>query len=220
MSKKLTIKIEAPDRSGLLRSKYLLCIAKSIDGETYDIVWRAFDNYLENNIFSWTPDYTLLITNSFTDGEKPRSMTPSESIAVGQQTTLNNVGVFSSPKTGQYPDSFEVINDYGNIHPGVAQSSTGIDNETCSSPIYISQNSNVTGTIRLKPIDKLLVWFWQGGEMSLMFSVPPMVQPTYSEPRRSSSAQSFAYEVGMTNSDTTTICYEDGKWSTSSGLIK
>lgn len=212
MSKQLIIKIGENDLSVLKDSKYLLCIAKTIDGEAYDIVWRAFDTYFANNSFSWTPDYTLLMTNQFTSGEKLFPNSQSKPINIGQQTTLNNAGTFGPSITGQYPDSFEMINECGNIYAGINQSSIGIDDKKIISPNYISQTSNVPGPILLKPVDELLVWFQQGVETSTMFSVSPMLQPTNSF--APASSQSFAYEVDMTNSNNMTINYENNKWST------
>lgn len=210
MSKTLTIIIGNADLGVLRTSDYLLCIAKGMDGQQYDIVWQAFAEYLANNTFSWTPDYNLFIATSFKDGATLKPSSESDAIKIGQQTTLSNLGIFSPPITGNYPNALIMVNQYGNIYPGVIQSSTGIDGKTNRTPAYISQTPNVKGVIQFQPVEKLLVWFEQSVETSNMFSVPPITDPSSA---LISSAQSFAIEVDMTKTDTATIMYENSEWS-------
>lgn len=211
MSKKLTILIAANDLQDLTDAGYLLCFAKKVAGESYDIVWRAFTKYFTNNVFSWTSHYKLLSTNAFIAGATPRSLTESTAIQIGQQTTLDSAGVFSSPVTGSNPNVLEMTNQYGKIYPGVCQTSTGIDNSIIDTPIYISQQANVPGVITFKPIEKALVWFEQGVKTSTMFSVPPQLGVSRMAP---TTGQSFATEVVMTSTDTATRKYENYQWST------
>jgi hypothetical protein len=216
--KTLTIRIEQDDRKILLDSKYLLCLAMGIENQPYDIVWRAFDKYLESNLFSWTPEYQLLLTSSFANGETPRSVTESGAIESGQQMTLDSRGIFGPPASGNYPDTLAVVNEYGDAYLGFSQMSTGIDNEDAVTPVYVGRDENVSGVIQLKPVDILLVWFETGVQTSTMFSVPPMVQSTDTNTTGQDSAmataRSFAIEIDMTGSETAAIKYEKGAWST------
>lgn len=212
-SKVLTIQVASDERAVLLNSGYLLCIATTSEGQPYDIVWRAFDKYLSTNTFSWTPQYELFMTNSFTSGQVPGSTSESGSIVLGQQMTLDSTGVFGPPSSGNYPDALTILNEYGNTYLGFSQMSTGIDNTSAITYAYVGPNITVQGVIQLEPVDMLLVWFETNVQTGTMFSVPPVIQPPSLRSLHLANAQSFAIEVDMTNSSTATIQYGSGGWS-------
>ncbi|MEM1323924.1 MAG: NUDIX domain-containing protein [Bacteroidota bacterium] len=197
VQKKVTIEISHEDLQSLQQAQYLLCFAKQVNTEDYCVVWQAYDKYFPNNIFSWMPIYQLFVSNQFIAGEPVVVSSNTESIALGQTSTLDKVGWLSPPFTGGPSDAITLINEYGPIHPGIKQLSTGIGGEQYSTPIFVSPRQVLTGMMQLQPTEKVLLWFEQNTATSVQFDQP---RPN-------------AIEIDMSERDSIKLSYNNGEWA-------
>jgi hypothetical protein len=198
--KTVNIEIDPNDLTTLKNAGYRLCFAKKVGNADYNVVWQSYTKYLVYNSFSWTPQYQLFGSNYFKDNVTVRVSTNLVQIGLGETSTLDSAGILSKPVTGGPKASLNLDNQYGTIHPGVNQLSTGIDGSQTSTPIYVAVNPIVLGETSLTPIEKVLVWFEQNIETSTMFS----------------TSRSFAVEIDLTFENEETRLYKDGRWSTPS----
>ena len=198
VTKTVNIQIGPKDFNTLKQGAYNLCFAKKIGDAAYNVVWRASFEYLEDNDFSWTPIYQIFGTNTYHDGITVKASTKKVNIGVGEIITLDRFGQFGSPSTGGDPTAINMVNDYGDIHPGICQLSTGVDGENISTPIYAAPDVMVSGEASFKPVEKVLVWFEQNIVTSTIFS----------------NARSRSVEVDLTNTNSAARLYEGGQWKT------
>lgn len=196
--KEVTIEIAEEDLRILKSSDYRLCFAKkTADGE-YNVVWQSYSKYLNTNNFSWTPQYQLFGTNVFQEELKVKVSTNLLAIGLGEKSLLDSVGILNPPKTGGPETSITLVNEYGSIHPGLNQLSTGLDGSQVSTPIYVAPKPIVTGEACLTPLEKVLVWFQQDIETSTMFS----------------TARSNSVEIDLTFLNEETRLYKNQNWVT------
>ncbi len=195
--KVVTIEIAEGDLATLKEAEYKLCFAKKV-GETYNVVWQSYTEYLQNNQFKWTPVYQLFGTNTFENDVTVTTATNTVDIGLGEQSILDSNGNLGDPTTGGPEISITMINEYGSIHPGVNQLSTGVDGSQVSTAIYVAENPIVEGTDELTPKESVLVWFEQNVETSTMFS----------------TARSNSVEIDMTSVNEATRLYVDQGWIT------
>lgn len=193
------ITIAKQDLETLKGNKYRMCFAKKVNN-TFNVVWQSYDDYLNTNSFLWTPVYQLFGSNLFKGDLTVEVATNAVNIGLGQQATLDSAGVLGDPSTGGPSTAITMVNDFGPIHPGVKQLSTGILGTQTSTPIYVAQNQIVTGSDTLTPKEEVMVWFEQNIETSTMFS----------------DARSNATTIDLTKSNTGARLYSDGKWTTPS----
>lgn len=198
IQKNVTIKIGEQDLQILKQNNYKLCFAKKVGDKDYNVVWQSYDNYLSNNTFSWTPLYQVFGSNIFQDNVQVSVSTNPVDIFLGQTCKLDTSGYINPPFTGGPDISFTVDNEYGPIHLGVNQISTGINGKRITTPIYVAENKSVEGVTTLTPVEKILVWFEQDIQTSTMFSV----------------SRSKAVEIDLTTINTATREYTGGKWIT------
>ncbi|MDD4915469.1 MAG: hypothetical protein PHW13_10610 [Methylococcales bacterium] len=196
--KKVTIQISSADLTQLKNSKYRLCFAKKVGDDAYNVVWQSYTNYLSNNNFSWTPQYQLFGSNSFQANVQVDVSTNLVNIGLGETSILDASGLLGPASTGGPSTAITMLNQYGPIHPGVNQISTGIDGKTVTTPIYVAENQIVTGTTNLTPVEKVLVWFEQNIVTSTMFS----------------DSRSNYVEIDLTSVDSATRLYQNGIWTT------
>src|SRR5579871_3458843 len=198
--KVVTIQIAPEDLKILKAADYRLCCAKKIAEGDFNVVWQSYTKYLVTNTFSWTPQYQLFGTNIFVDNITVQVATNLVTIGLGEISTLDTAGVLSEASTGGKPTAINLLNDYGNIHPGINQLSTGIDGSQVSTPIYVAPKDMVSGTASMTPVEVVQVWFEQNIETSTMFS----------------DARSKSVTIDLTFANAQTRLYKDGKWSTPS----
>jgi hypothetical protein len=197
--KTVNINITSQDLTFLKDNAYRLCFAKKVNN-TFDVVWQSYQEYLDNNSFLWTPVYQLFGSNQFDANVTVKVQTNTVNAGLGQQATLNEEGVLGDASTGGPSTAITLINDYGPIHPGLSQLSTGIGGQQESTPIYVATDQIALGQDVLTPIDEVMVWFEQNIETSTMFS----------------DARSNSVTIDMTESNSQTRLYSGGKWSTPS----
>ncbi len=198
--KNVNITIASADLETLKDNDYLLCFAKKVNN-TFDVVWQSYRNYLYSNTFQWTPVYQLFGSNQFMGNVTVNVSTNSVNIGLGQQATLDAAGVLGAASTGGPTTGITMVNDYGAIHPGLNQLSTGIEGQQETTPIYVAQDQIAVGSDVLTPIDEVMVWFEQNIQTSTMFS----------------DAKSNSTTIDLTSSNSQTRLYSNGKWSTPSG---
>ncbi|BAW80146.1 hypothetical conserved protein [Candidatus Nitrosoglobus terrae] len=194
--KRVNIEIAPEDFKTLKAGNYKLCFAKKIGNFEYNVVWQSYDKYFEINDFSWTPQFQIFGSNIFQEGVKVKTSTRLVNIGLGETITLSSAGQFGDPTTKGRETSITMINDYGLIHPGLSQLSTGVEGEEISTAIYVAPSQAVLGITELTPVEKVLVWFEQNIETSTMFS----------------NARSREVEVDLTFVDSVTRIYKNGLW--------
>lgn len=194
-SKKVTVKLTPDCLSQLKENGYKLCFAKKVGNFDYNVVWQSYDRYLENNSFSWVPQYSVFGSNSFRNGAAVEISCNPVQIGLGETATLNKSGIFNPAVTGGSVTAITIDNEYGSIHLGVNQLSVGLSGDQISTPIFVTEKTAITGTIELTPVERFLVWFQQNIETGTMFSMVP----------------SSAIEVDLTYSDDVSVLY-DGHW--------
>jgi len=197
--KTVNIAIASDQLTFLKDNQYRLCFAKKVN-KTFDVVWQSYNDYLDNNSFLWTPVYQLFGSNQFEGDVIVKVQTNTVNIDLGQQATLTAEGVLGSASTGGKSTEITMLNDYGPIHPGLNQLSTGIGGQQESTPIYVATDQIALGSDGLTPIEEIMVWFEQNIETSTMFS----------------DAKSRSVTIDMTESNTETRQYANGKWTTPS----
>lgn len=196
-TKQVTVAISDEDLATLKVANYKLCFAKKVN-EQYTVVWQAYDRYLSNNIFSWTPQYEIFGTNTFVSGVTVQTNTKVEDIALGQTAILDENGLLHQPTTGGPSTAITFQNNYPvPIHPGISQASKDAFGNTIFTPIYVAQNSVIQGLTTLTPKEYVSVWFQQDIVTSTMIS----------------SASSNSYEVDLTNTNSASLLFSNGTWS-------
>lgn len=196
--KVVNIQIDSDDLIGLKAAGYKLCFAKKIATEEYNVIWQSYSDYLADNSFSWTPQYEIFGTRVFQDNITVKISTNVAQIGLGEQSVLNPAGVMLPATTGGPTTAITMQNQFGTIHPGINQISTGPDGETISTPIYVAAHPIVQGDVSMTPVEKVLVWFEQNAETSMMFS----------------TARSMKVEIDLTSTNSATRLYKDQKWTT------
>ena len=196
-TKAVTIQIAVDDLKALKQAGYRLCFAKKVGDAAYNVVWQSSAKYLASNKFSWVPQFQLFGCNSFQENVQVDVSTNLVTIGLGEKSTLSAEGVMGPASSSEQATAIVLNNQYGSIHPGVSQLSTGIDGTISATPIYVAENPVVKGQTELKPVEKVLVWFEQNIETSTMFS----------------DSRSDAVEINLTDENTATRLYSDGAWS-------
>ncbi len=194
--KTVTVQIADEDLQTLKASDYRMCFAKESEG-VFDVVWRAFSDYLTLSFFDWIPDYQLFCTNVFEDGETIRSTTNIVDIEFGQQSVLDAFGLLSPASSGGNESSINLVNEYGTTHPALSQWSKGIAGVEESTPTYVSETEMIKGERGLSTVDVVLVWFEQGLETSTLFSTP----------------RSNSFEADLSSVDRVDLLFENQQWS-------
>ena len=198
-TKTVTIKISDDELKNLKGNDYMLCFAKKVGDNLYNVVWQAYDKYLSENVFSWTPQYQLFGTNNFTSGAKVSTRTNIVTIGLGQSSTLDQYGLLNAPVSGGPGTSVTLNNSYGNIYPGVNQICTGIDGSIISAPTYVAEKASIKGNIvSYTPTEKVAVWFQQDIETSTMIN----------------NINGNPVEIDLNLADSATRLYSNGKWRT------
>lgn len=196
--KSVIIQIDTADLDELKKAGYMLCFAKKVGDADFNVVWQSYTKYLVRNTFRWTPQYQLFGTNVFEDAVQVEASTNLVTIGLGEESVLSESGVLGAAKTGGPAGSINMLNDYGSIHPGVNQLSTGIDGSVTSTPIYVAPKAMVSGEASLTPVERILVWFEQNIQTSTMFS----------------DARSRSVEIDLTGVESATRLYKGQKWIT------
>lgn len=203
-TKTVIIKIADEDLENLKKNDYKLCFAKKISEEDYNVVWQSYTEYLSTNTFSWTPQYQLFGTNLYKENITVQVSTNIVNIGLGEESTLDEVGHLGSVESGGADLAITMINDYGTIHPGLNQISTGIDGTQVQSPIYVAENASVEGSVSMTPVEKVLVWFEQDIATATMFS----------------TARSLSVEIDLTTSSEEERTYQDQEWGKTEIRVK
>ena len=101
-------------------------------------------------------------------------------------------------------------NNYGPIHPGLIGTSAGPDGVQLQLPIHVERDAADTGFVWLKPVDMVKVWFQQDIATGMMLSKDGTV------PNQGTviNAVAPAIEVDLTDTDTASVQFLNGAWST------
>src|SRR6185295_15214967 len=129
-------------------------------------------------------------------------------IELGQQSTLEKNGILSLPEAGGSLSALTMNNQYGSIHPGVNQSSTGIDRKSTSNPIFLTEKPVLKGVTELTPMELIMVWFEQDVQTGTMFNRLPPVDSTMTV----SPSKTYAIIIDFSLTNEQTVSYEDQRW--------
>jgi hypothetical protein len=203
MTKLLEIQIAPDDLEFLKTNQYLLCVAKMFAGNTPNIVWQGFSDYLQNNPFSWLPQYQVFGSSGFIVGNVATIDTGTVPIVPGQKTVLDADAHFQTPVAGAPPGSIMIGNEYRQqIHLGFGSASTGPDGVQRTTPIYVMPTpANVNFNYTYTPIDTVRVWFQQN-----------VVTSTIIDPNIPNSI-----DIDLRTRDFGKLLYQGGKWSEQTG---
>ncbi|AEA43988.1 hypothetical protein [Fluviicola taffensis] len=194
-TKEVTIQIAELDFKALKQGGYKLCFAKNVN-EEFDVVWQCYSDYLSTNVFSWTPQFQLFGTNAFIPQQVIKTITNVENCSLGNTCVLNEAGFLEKQKSGGNVGALTMENQYGFIHGGLKQLSTGISGQMLSSPVYVSKLNQLKGEILLTPKDILCVWFQQSIQVGMMISKKP----------------SNSISLDLTSEQSLTCLYENQEW--------
>lgn len=196
-TKIIHVQLADDDLESLKDSKYKLCFAKKIADQDYNVVWQSSDKYTSTTTFSWVPMYELFGTNTFNDSLTVVADTKHVSIGLGQTSTLDPAGLLQDAVSGGPDISVTMVNNYGDIHPGLTQIASLGGGKKVSQPFYVAPLPIKQGSVALTPVDSVLIWFEQNIQTSTMFS----------------TARSNTQELDMTTKNEVSVRYEGGKWS-------
>ena len=196
--KQVSVEISPEDLRALKNGKYKLCFARKIAEGDYNVVWQAFDKYLCNNVFSWMSQYQLFGSIQFNAGAPVVVSTNYMTIGLGETTLLSSTGMLQPPISGGSATGFTMNNEYGSIHVGVNQLCTQLDGLIVSSPMYVSAEAVIEGSVTLTPVEKVLIWFQQNITAGAIFS----------------EARTGAIEFDLTEINSMKCLFKDQKWIT------
>lgn len=205
MAKTARIKIDANDLKTLRPNpadSYKLCFARKVN-DTYNVVWQSSSDYGPNTTFQWTTGFQAFATKTYQGGLKVTADSDPQSIARGQETTLDFRMQLSAPidqTENVDPNAIRVINNYGPVHLGLYGSSS-LGDQTGTKPMFVTPNDDVMGKIDMTPKETIMVWFSRELETAVMF------EKSVSNP----------VEIDLTHADEATRLYKNGRWSVVSG---
>lgn len=206
-TKTVVIEIAEEDLRLLKRGSYRLCFSKRVQGQPFNVVWQAFDQYLTSNQLSWIHSFELFGSVLFLPYATVRISTNVVRIDTGEQSVLDADGLLAEPSTGGPADAITMVNRFGTIRSGLSQTVTGLQGETHSLPIYVSAEPVPLEANPLVPVEEVLVWFEQDATTSMMLPDRP------GQPQEMVS-RSKGTVVDMSGSDIQTRLYADQQWST------
>ncbi len=195
-SREVNIQISSADLEALKKGEYYLCFAKNLNDE-YNVVWQCYSDYLTSNYFSWDLKFQLFGTNTFIPENTIKTITNIQDCDLGMVCLLDEIGLLEVQRSGGTTNKLTINNEYGFIHSGVNQFSTGIDGTVASSPIYVARTKELRGDIQLAPKAIVRIWFQQNIQTSMMISGKP----------------SNSIDLDLTLNQTIACVYEDQKWS-------
>lgn len=199
VNKTVVIEISNDDLEFLKAANYALCFAKKVASGSgagvYNVVWQSLTRYLSTTTFSWTPQFSLFGTNTFTGDVKVVAQTNQLMIGLGEKGLLKPSGLLTGPSSGGPATGVTMVNEYGTIHPALSQIST-LNGTTSVTPLYVAEQPIALGQATLTPKESVMVWFEQNIETSTMFS----------------SARSMSTEIDLTFTNTQTRVYQNQQW--------
>ena len=194
--KTLIVEITSDDLIMLQGEGLKLNIAIKVNN-TFDVVWQSISNYESSNTYQWSQDFQVFASNEFQEDVTVESETNLVNVELGQEVTLNPIGVLGPAMDGGPAGSISFINDFGPIHPGLSQQLTDPAGVQEILPAYISPNLIVPGIDELlTPIDEVMVWF-EDTETGTMFSDP----------------RSNPFVADLTEINELTVLFSNGEWS-------
>lgn len=155
----ITIKIKQEDLKILKDAGYQLCMAGRMKDTDFTVVWYATGSFGSNNQIKVLDEYEVFASNGC--GEKVFVDFPGVTAGIGEECVIDKYGIISQPKTGRISDAIVLINDYGNLHPGLIQKGKGIKGEELCNPLFLSWNLILPGEFEFFPAYEMKIWFAQ-----------------------------------------------------------
>lgn len=201
----ITVKIGADDLKSLKESRYKLCVACSLqDEEQYNVIWYAAGNFIEVNKIELAKDYEIFVSQSFVQEQLVSEDVLPVPIDMGQECTLKSYGVISDVRSGKKDSCIKLLNQYGEIYPGLKRGGRGVTREVIMNPFFVSQYKMVPGTFEFLPSPVICLWFAQKAE-SGMISLHP-------KSSRQRSAVTFDIQVDLLKNPNPVIAFSHAEW--------
>ena len=153
----ITIKIEKEDLRVLKDAGYQLCFAGRMKDTDFTVVWYAAEGYGSNNQIKVFDEYEIFASNGC--DEKVLVDFSSVAAEIGKECVIDKYGIISQPKTGQISEAIVLINDYGNLHPGLIRKGKGIKGEELCNALFLSRNLILPGEFEFFPTYEIKIWF-------------------------------------------------------------
>lgn len=194
--KTLTVEIASEDLISLQAAGQELNIAIKV-GTDFNVVWRSISNYRGSNTYQWSSKFQAFGTTNFEDDVTVEPQTNLVNVALGQEVIFDADGTITTVSDGGPSTTISFNNDFGSIHPGLAQQLTDPTGIQAILPIFVTPDPILLGEVtELTPINKVLVWF-EDTETGIMFS----------------GARSNPVEVDLTSTDAQTRLFSNGEWT-------
>lgn len=155
----ITIQIAKQDLKILKDDRYHLCIAGRMDDSDFTVVWYAAERFTYNNKIEINNEYGVFASQKGT--KKVFEDFPGTPASIGEKCTIDKYGTISQAVTGDNPDAIVLVNQYGNLYPGLTRSGIGIYGEEFSNPVFLSRNAILRGEFEYFPTDQFKIWFEQ-----------------------------------------------------------
>ena len=212
MAKLVQVKIDQADYDQLKSSNWNICYARKVN-DAYTVACLSTSNYLPSTRFSWLPAYQAFGTLFFNPGVEVVVETNPVEIDFGQRVTLNSAGVLKPAEDVGSSGVITFRNNYGPIHAGLIGTSAGPDGVQQQLTIHVERDAADTGFVWLKPSDVIKVWFQQNIATGMMLSKDGTVPDSGTV----INVATPAIEVDLTDTDTASVQFQNGAWSTISG---
>lgn len=213
--KELNIRVSENDLKILRENDYVLCVAKRVEDSYYNVIWQAEKNFTQNNRIIWddkVSNYSLFASTSCHEGQTVFENILPIQISLGERAVLEKAGYFSGKEPGKEADEIEMRNLYEPVYPGLCQQCIDFNGETSIQPFFLSPVLCIPGEFRVKPVDKLLVWFEQDVRQGMI------IRPEREKIDNAmlKSASGYKAEIDMEADESgnkkVTLLYQDYMW--------
>lgn len=198
----ITIKIKKEDLKVLKDAGYQLCMAGRMKDTDYTVVWYATESYASNNQIEVFDEYEVFASNGC--GEKVSVDFSSVAAEVGEECVIDKYGIISQSKTGQISDAIVLVNDYGNLYPGLIRKGKGIKGEILCNALFLSRNLILPGEFEFFPAYEVKIWFAQNMQIGEI-----LPQEAKCSVRAAKTKQIV---VDLEKRDSPVLEYSDGRW--------
>ncbi|MDE6252665.1 MAG: hypothetical protein K2M78_08510 [Lachnospiraceae bacterium] len=158
----IIIQIAKQDLQILKDAEYHLCIAGRMNDTDFTVVWYATEKFAFNNKITINDEYEVFASNGCS--KKVFVDFPGTPAEIGEKCLIDKYGNISQAITGQNPNAIVLVNEYGNLHPGLNRTGTGIQGEEFNNPLFLSRNAILPGEFEYFPSYQIKIWFAQNTE--------------------------------------------------------
>lgn len=198
----ITIQIDKEDLKILKNAEYYLCMAGRIKDADFTVVWYATESYTSNNQIQINNKYEVFASNGCT--EKVSVDFSGVPVDIGEKCVIDKYGIISQAKTGEISDAIVLVNEFGNLYPGLMRRGRGINGEEFYNPLFLSPNLILPGEFDFVPVYQIKIWFAQNVETGKILP--------QEKKQNMKSAKTNYILVDLEKRDTPVLSYSNGEW--------